>query len=476
MKKVLSIFVAIVFVMTAGAGSAFADRGGKDHGKKVQVSQKQVSFNKNMNFNMNFYFRDRLKEMKDRYVKAKNSKNTQEQLLRDIAALKKKYSDKSISVFVNGQEITTVETPVIKSGKLLLPLKAIAKGLKATYTYDESTGTVVITKGSIKVTLKVGSNVAIVNNTSLNLEYKVEYDKKNGVMIPLGLLAKLLNGKCTYDKDSGTVTADDGVVNINDNTTGSAIEQFNYAGEWSYGAQSGAYNNDNHWAVTTGSTLQFKFNGTKVKLYGAKAPNHGIAYISVDGTTPAAIDYYSSDRKDNTLIYESTTLDSNKEHTIIVIASGLKNTSSSGIAITADRAEVTRYVAANLALNKPVAATSEFTDGTTTYSAIKAVDGKADTRWSSAFTTTAAISVDLGSVNDVSRVKLKWETAYAKTYSIQISTDGANWTDASVVTNGDGGTDELVFTSTKARYVRMSGLERATAYGYSLYEFEVYSK
>jgi hypothetical protein len=138
--------------------------------------------------------------------------------------------------------------------------------------------------------------------------------------------------------------------------------------------------------------------------------------------------------------------------------------------------KITRVSADNLALNKSVTATSEYFAGTTIFLAINAVDGKANTRWSSAITTQAALTVDLGSVYDVSKVKLKWEAAYASVYSIQASQDGLIWIDASVVTNGDGGSDELVFASIKAKFVRMSGLQRATPYGYSLYELEVYSK
>lgn len=375
MKRILSIIIAAVFVMTAGVGSAFADSSKQGDGKSFQTKQTSK-----INKKEKEYYQKQLSALKDKYKKNYNNKNTQKNLLKDIAKLKKKYGDKTISVFVNGQEITSVEAPVIKSGKLLLPIKAITKGLKATYTYDKKTGIIVITKGDIKVTLKIGSNVAVVNNTKLNLEYKVELDRKNGVMIPLGLLAKLLNGKAVYDKDSGIITAEDEVVSINDNTTGSAIEQFNYTGTWSYGTQEGAFGKDNHWSSTTGSSLQVKFNGTKIKLYGAKDPSHGIAYISIDGTTAAAIDYYSDTRKDNALIFESTTLGADKEHVLTVTVSGLKNISSSGIAVTADRVEVTRFTTANLALNKVTTASSIYADGATTLSAINAVDGKADTR------------------------------------------------------------------------------------------------
>jgi hyaluronoglucosaminidase len=41
------------------------------------------------------------------------------------------------------------------------------------------------------------------------------------------------------------------------------------------------------------------------------------------------------------------------------------------------------------------------------------------------------------------------------------------------VTAGDGATDTL-WLDTTGRYVRLQGIHRATQYGYSLYETEVY--
>lgn len=127
----------------------------------------------------------------------------------------------------------------------------------------------------------------------------------------------------------------------------------------------------------------------------------------------------------------------------------------------------------NLALNMPVNATSTYGTG---FSPIYAVDGKADTRWSSEYTTTASLTVDLGAAKNIGKVKLAWEAAYAKGYAIQVSNDNIVWNDAIVVTNGDGATDELTFGPFNARYVRVDMRERGnTAFGYSLYEFEVYS-
>ncbi len=475
MKRIISIVVLFVFLMTAGAGSVFASS------KNVKCSK--VSFNNSSKATYSkaskeskANYQKLLNDLKNKYKKDYKDAKSQDKLLRDIAELKRKYGDQTINVFVNGQEVVTDQIPVLRNGKVLLPVKAITKGLKATLTYDQKTGKIVIKKGDITVTLQVGSNIAIVNNTKLNLESKVELDKKQGAMIPLGLLSKLLNGKCEFNKDSGTVNIEDGTVSVNDNTTGTGTEQFNYTGSWNYATQSGAYGNDNHWSNVTGSSYQIKFNGTKIKLYGAKDRTHGIAYISIDGTTPTAIDYYSSERKENTLIYESPVLAADKEHTLTVQVSGLKNTSSADITVTADRAEITRVGNTNLALNKPVTASSTYSSGTTTYAAINAVDGKADTRWSSEFSDSQWLTVDLGGLYDVARVNLNWEAAYAKAYAIQLSTDGTNWTNAAAISNGDGAKDEVLFTSTKARYVRMLGIQRAAVYGYSLYEMEVYSK
>ena len=125
----------------------------------------------------------------------------------------------------------------------------------------------------------------------------------------------------------------------------------------------------------------------------------------------------------------------------------------------------------NLALNKTVTVSSvEVPSLPGSY----AVDGNTGTRWSSVFTDPQWIYVDLGADYNVSRVILNWEAAYASAYQIQVSNDTTNWTDVYSTTTGDGGIDDVSFVSTSARYVRMYGTTRATQYGYSLWEFEVY--
>ena len=65
-----------------------------------------------------------------------------------------------------------------------------------------------------------------------------------------------------------------------------------------------------------------------------------------------------------------------------------------------------------------------------------AVDGDPSTRWSSAYQDNQWIDVDLSAVYSLDRVVLVWETAMAKTFAIQTSTDGSTWTTARNVTVG----------------------------------------
>ncbi|MGW5350348.1 discoidin domain-containing protein [Streptomyces sp. NPDC004031] len=107
------------------------------------------------------------------------------------------------------------------------------------------------------------------------------------------------------------------------------------------------------------------------------------------------------------------------------------------------------------------------------FTAPMAVDGNTGTRWSSGFTDPQWLQVDLGASHTISQVVLNWETAAAKSFQIQTSNDGTNWTSVYSTTAGTGGTQTLNVSGT-GRYVRMYGTARTTQYGYSLWEFQVY--
>ena len=128
--------------------------------------------------------------------------------------------------------------------------------------------------------------------------------------------------------------------------------------------------------------------------------------------------------------------------------------------------------AAETLLSQGKAATSSSTENAGT-PASAAVDGNTGTRWSSAFSDAQWLQVDLGSTQSISKVVLNWEAAYAKTFTIQTSANGTTWTDITPATAGIAGVQTLT-VSGSGRYVRMNATARATGYGDSLWEFQVY--
>ena len=101
-------------------------------------------------------------------------------------------------------------------------------------------------------------------------------------------------------------------------------------------------------------------------------------------------------------------------------------------------------------------------------------DGDLGTRWASKATDNEWLQVNLGSRQALGQITLTWEAAYAKSFKLQGSNDGVTFTDLTQATSGVNGA-QTVTVSGSYQYVRMQGLTRATGYGYSLWEFQVFA-
>ncbi|WP_443048308.1 discoidin domain-containing protein [Streptomyces sp. H39-C1] len=104
----------------------------------------------------------------------------------------------------------------------------------------------------------------------------------------------------------------------------------------------------------------------------------------------------------------------------------------------------------------------------------QSTDGDWSTRWASNWDDAEWLQVDLGQSTAIKHFQLGWEAGYGKAYQVQVSNDGTNWTNVYSTTTGSGGIDDFDVAAT-GRYVRLNLTQRGTAYGYSLYEFGVYS-
>ena len=139
----------------------------------------------------------------------------------------------------------------------------------------------------------------------------------------------------------------------------------------------------------------------------------------------------------------------------------------------------------NLALGKATASSSG--------NAALAVDGDLGTRWESAFNDNEWMYVDLGASMSLTHAKMIWEGAYSKTFEIQVCTAtcptddplkplASDWAWQTVyvgadrVLNGFPNSELVVLNSgASGRYVRMLGKTRATGYGHSLWEFQLFN-
>ncbi|WP_372629331.1 discoidin domain-containing protein [Cohnella sp.] len=134
--------------------------------------------------------------------------------------------------------------------------------------------------------------------------------------------------------------------------------------------------------------------------------------------------------------------------------------------------EVYESLAPNLAEGMPAVASSaraaDVAPG-------NAVDGLLSTRWGSNYSDSEWIYVDLGLSRSIQKVVLHWESAYGKEYQIRVSDDATNWTTVYSTATGAGGIERISFEPVNARYIQMYGTKRGSSYGYSLWEFKVYS-
>ena len=118
------------------------------------------------------------------------------------------------------------------------------------------------------------------------------------------------------------------------------------------------------------------------------------------------------------------------------------------------------------------------------------VDGDIGSRWESDANDYEWIYVELAADTTVTHVQLIWETAYSSTFEIQTcpascdvggDPDAWAWSAAYGPTtrtlSGFPNYELLTMSSqpTDTRFVRMLGTARATGWGHSLWEFEIYS-
>jgi hypothetical protein len=148
----------------------------------------------------------------------------------------------------------------------------------------------------------------------------------------------------------GSAVRDAGpLVTIDDATTGTGNNQFNYVGTWGHcnpcttASTPPLHAMTNSWAgggdASGTEYLTFAFVGSELHFYGVKDPRNGIGGVSIDGAAETKVDFYAATRAGNTLLFSSPTL-AQGTHTFKLRVTSTKNTASSGTTVTVDRIDV----------------------------------------------------------------------------------------------------------------------------------------
>ncbi len=110
---------------------------------------------------------------------------------------------KDVNVKLDGEEIAFDQTPIIKEGRTLVPMRAIFEAFGADIYWDDATKTVTSNFNGITVTLKIGSNVMKVNDKEITLDVPAEI--LNGrTIVPVRAISEAF--ECNVDWDDATKT------------------------------------------------------------------------------------------------------------------------------------------------------------------------------------------------------------------------------------------------------------------------------
>lgn len=118
---------------------------------------------------------------------------------------KTKGKAKELKVNVKGKKVKFDEPPVLKGGRVLIPVRAVTQSLGATVDYDATTDKVTITKGETTVIMTLGSRQILVNGVPYELDVSAQA-LNNRTFVPLRFLAEVFGEKVDFDAKKGLVS------------------------------------------------------------------------------------------------------------------------------------------------------------------------------------------------------------------------------------------------------------------------------
>jgi hypothetical protein len=103
-----------------------------------------------------------------------------------------------ISIYINDAELSSAQAPVMKGGRVLVPLRSIFEGLDATVKYTNKTKTITAVREDQEVILKLGSKTAYINGEAISLDVPANTIKGN-TMVPIRFVSEAFGEKVFWN-------------------------------------------------------------------------------------------------------------------------------------------------------------------------------------------------------------------------------------------------------------------------------------
>ncbi|MEJ3717700.1 copper amine oxidase N-terminal domain-containing protein [Paenibacillus polymyxa] len=112
------------------------------------------------------------------------------------------------AVNVNGKFIATDVSPIIKDGRVLVPIRTLAS-LGVTYQWDSKSQSALITKGKDQIKLTANKKEAFKNNQAVEVDVPVQMTQGR-ILVPIRFVSENFGYKANYEKIRSILFIQDG--------------------------------------------------------------------------------------------------------------------------------------------------------------------------------------------------------------------------------------------------------------------------
>ncbi|KXG75632.1 copper amine oxidase N-terminal domain-containing protein [Thermotalea metallivorans] len=155
--------------------------------------------------------REIIAQMKE-VVKNKYTEAEWEALKKAAEEMKKEGSDVQVipveNIFSKKGHLKFDVPPVIKQGRTLIPVRAIAEGFGAQVTWNGEEQKVIITKGDVEIVFQLADGKVFVNGEEKTIDVPAGLIN-NRTVVPLRFIAENLGLKVNYDGETGIIEIED---------------------------------------------------------------------------------------------------------------------------------------------------------------------------------------------------------------------------------------------------------------------------